>query len=418
VRPTAAPDERRLQQPVINGTDDRREVYELDSAPLRALVNESVAALMWSHRVRYTGSDSVALRGDSLGEQLNLCSDEPFAEQPSLAFCSASLIEGDLMLTAAHCFGATRAEAEDRCRRVNVVFEYELASNGELAAVDASDVYACRDVIAFEKAAFERDFVDVAIFRLDRSVGDRQRPAPLASSAPEVGDTLALAATGAGVPLKVEEGAEVTSVPEGAGFFVAATDSFAGGSGGALFSSSLELVGHQVRGASDWTSDGDCLRAAHSEQSQEQHQLVLRSLAALCASAWPSELCGVPSACGDGLCSGEETFESCEADCSAPRCGDGLCELSERTTCAADCDAFADVPPSWTGDPKSYVLEPARQAWSRSAEISAGCSMSRSRASGGVSSWSWLWLVAMGSPRVVRTRSTRRRHGSPCRAAS
>jgi hypothetical protein len=43
--------------------------------------------------------------------------------------------------------------------------------------------------------------------------------------------------------------------------------------------------------------------------------------------------------CGDGMCSGDETPHSCQADCgSCVQCGDGLCDPSEScSTCAADC---------------------------------------------------------------------------------
>jgi hypothetical protein len=387
----------RLEQPVISGTDDRREVYEVDSAPLRARVHDSVGALLWSHRVRYVGADSVALRGSSLAERLNLCEGERFAEQPSFAFCSAVLIDTDLVLTAGHCMGQTRSEAEDRCQRMTAVFGYELSGEGELAPPTASAVYACRRVVSYEKAELEQDLLDLAIFQLDRGVDDERQPAPLAPSQPEVGDTLTLAATGAGLPLKVEEGAEVTRVPDGAGYFVAATDSFVGGSGGALFSTSLELVGHQVRGAVDWTFDGDCLRAQHAERSEEEHQLVARSLAALCAGAWPTALCGLGPTCGDGLCSGDETRQSCGEDCPAPRCGDGLCEVSERMSCTPDCNAFADVPASWVDDPKGYSVAPRPLT-----QKSAGCSLSKSRTSSGLA-----WLLGLGLVAARRRRGAR-----------
>lgn len=44
-----------------------------------------------------------------------------------------------------------------------------------------------------------------------------------------------------------------------------------------------------------------------------------------------------PAVCGDGVCSGAETSESCAGDCPA-RCGDGVCDTGENMcVCESDC---------------------------------------------------------------------------------
>jgi hypothetical protein len=55
---------------------------------------------------------------------------------------------------------------------------------------------------------------------------------------------------------------------------------------------------------------------------------------------------GGGSDCGDGVCDGNESCSSCEADCGAcpPVCGDGVCESPETCVdCEADCGACPPV---------------------------------------------------------------------------
>ncbi|MFT3696958.1 MAG: hypothetical protein QM831_27700 [Kofleriaceae bacterium] len=47
--------------------------------------------------------------------------------------------------------------------------------------------------------------------------------------------------------------------------------------------------------------------------------------------------------CGDGVCEGDETVDSCAADCA--RCGDLVCsEGEDHTSCPVDCKAGCDGP--------------------------------------------------------------------------
>src|SRR5262245_61927538 len=86
-----------LTAPIINGSDDRQELSTLTPASDRDAVERSVAALMWMHRIDY--AEPSALRAVSLAEGLGVCEDERFAEQPTAAFCSGTLLDDDLLLT-------------------------------------------------------------------------------------------------------------------------------------------------------------------------------------------------------------------------------------------------------------------------------------------------------------------------------
>jgi hypothetical protein len=211
-------------------------------------------------------------------------------------------------------------------------------------------------VVHREEATTDENFVDLAIIQLDRPATPTRQPIALSLNRPLVGDTILAAAHGAGLPLKVESNASIATIAEEANFFVAATDSFGGGSGGGLFNTELELVGYQVRGLSDWAIDGGCIRAAEGDEPSEEHQLAAISIAALCDGGWPStRLCDTPPTCGDDICSGTENFTNCVADCNPPSCGDGLCELSEHFSCAEDCSSFSQVPTDWAQDPQQYL---------------------------------------------------------------
>ncbi len=339
---------------VIYGEDDRQEVYELSPPDWQTTLTGAMAALMWAHRIAYVNEGSVLLRANSLGDSRKLCDGERFTKQPAAAFCTATLIDDDLVLTAGHCFGSDPAE-EELCQRVLVVFDYYMMSDGSLALGSDKSVYACRKVVLHRKIVTDDNLIDFAIIQLDRAATPQRKPVEVSIDRPLAGDWILEASFGAGLPLKVEPNASIVRIPEEANFFVAGTDSFGGGSGGGLFDDGLKLVGHQVRGLPDWTLDHDCFRPAKGAEPREEHQLIATPIAALCDSGWPSKrLCHVPSACGDGVCSGTENGTNCGSDCKQPTCGDGLCEFSEHFGCPLDCDAFSRVPAEWDGDPADY----------------------------------------------------------------
>jgi hypothetical protein len=384
---------------VLNGKDDRRELYELERREDREVLARGVAALMWAHRV--DPSEPGELRAISAGEALQLCADEPFAQQPSAAFCSATLIDDDLVLTAGHCLGTTPEAASTRCQRVSVVFGYHYSAPGQLGLGAADDVYACRRVVYLARADTELGFSDVAILQLDRRVDTLRAPVGLATKALREGDALVAAAHGGGLPLKLDSGGNVVEVSSNADYFVASTDSLAGGSGGPLFGAGLSLVGFQGRGELDWEFSGDCFRSRHSDEPSEQHLLIAPAIRGLCESGWPSErLCGRATECGDGACTGSESSPSCAADCPAPRCGDSLCERSERSQCAADCGAYLGVPAQWMEDPA--IFPAPESAPGENVASSGGCQIQGARAS--AAPW-WLACSLLFAALRVRGRS-------------
>lgn len=384
---------RSVGQSVIVGEDDRLDVFELDDEALANHVTQSVAAVMYAQNVRL-GGGSAEVVAPTLGEALDLCDSEPFREQPSAARCSGTLIDDDLLLTAGHCLGYTDEEtARLVCAQLRIVFDYYLASAGAEPLIEPDDVFSCKSVVVYQKEAGNPDAADFAVVQLDRPATPERLAVSVQSARPEVGDLLTAATHGAGLPLKVQLGVGITEVDDGQ-FLTAETDSFAGGSGGALFDRELSLVAIQARGLADWQYVEGCGRAVRVEQTSEQHQFAVSAVEAVCDAGWPSpRLCGTEPRCGDTICS---PGEACPSDCPKADCGDALCERREYDTCAADCNLFDDVPADWEQLPATYQSpesdseseDPARET------DGSGCRFARTPASAPTPPLTWL-LIAL-----------------------
>jgi len=391
------------RESVLNGGDDRKEVFELDEVT-RSSVTSSSAALLYLNRLSWGPADAVSLNAVSAGVALGLCDDEPFANEPLAAFCSTVLIDDDLVLTAAHCVGRDAASATQVCQRLQVVFGFELFAPNSEPELHGDQVFGCRRVVTVGEAP-----ADYAVLQLDRPVAAPLAAARFATESVELGDRLVVSSYGEGLPLKVELQAQVTGTSLGADSFVLASDTFAGSSGGGLFTTSLDLIGLFVSGASDWLQVNGCKRALRSVSPAEQGQPVAGVQDAICATGWRSErLCASQSDCSHAACSA-----ACPGNCPPPRCGDALCERSERQSCARDCSPYANVPSSWLGDPALYRAprEPEPSS-SRVLSPGGGCALSDR----GQRNTHW-WLLGLVIP-ILRRPFKGRRGGSAFLARS
>jgi hypothetical protein len=297
----------------------------------------------------------------TLGQRHNLCADQRFRTQPTAASCSGTLIDDDLVLTAGHCI-----ENLSDCAGHFFVFDYLFESEGSMPSLDRDDVYRCVDLIV----SGARDIpgaLDLAIVQLDRPVVGRTPASfaplgglPLAppadDSEPEppreplaLGEALLMAGFPSGIPLKLDSGGRVANPRTNIGnFFVASVDAFRGNSGSGVYDASLRLVGVLTDGATDYRNVGSCqvVSVLPVTQAEEGVHYAHHAVQALCARGFPSaRLCGtVAPACGDGFCSGDETSESCAADC------DELFAVPDMWTCnpswwdaGDDCDCDCGV---------------------------------------------------------------------------
>src|SRR5437016_2518171 len=105
-----------LREAAVYGADDRVDVFEHPDPQVRALALESTAAMVYQQRVTPESDGELRLTTVPLASQLPICDDQRFALQPTLAECSAVLVDRDLVLTAGHCLGDSVENARTRCR--------------------------------------------------------------------------------------------------------------------------------------------------------------------------------------------------------------------------------------------------------------------------------------------------------------
>ncbi|OGR57421.1 MAG: hypothetical protein A2X36_09200 [Elusimicrobia bacterium GWA2_69_24] len=245
---------------VIYGDDNRVDYYQIPTPYLKGLADSTVG-LFEGGNVRIDPSGKVAnLTTESYGDSYNLCSDEPFRDQFSGAFCSGSLVAPDIIMTAGHC---VRTEAA--CQGTKFVFGFGVTQKGvNPDSVAASEVYGCTKIIAREE---EGEGADFALVKLDRPVKNHKVLAINRAGTPAKGTPLFVIGHPAGLPTKLAGGAWVRD-PSPSGYFVANLDTYGGNSGSAVFNAtSGKVEGILVRGENDfvWDSARSCRKSNQCE---------------------------------------------------------------------------------------------------------------------------------------------------------
>jgi len=287
-----------LDNAIVYGSDDRKEYFEVTDPAARALMSESLVAIVPRAWITNTPAGPL-LTAPSWGDAGGLCPDEPFADEPAAALCSGVLLDWDLVLTAGHCL---RQLALDD---LAVVFHYHYDSPGELAFSNADVVEPLEILSEKLDPAGNVPRLDYAWLRLKTPVSPRREPASVRVTARpmEVGAPIISVSTGGGTPMKLDSGGRVRD-PRSASldYFIADTDTVKGSSGGAAFDEELALAGILVRGAPDLVStDEGCQVTRHEADGQlaaEQFTYAAAAVAELCSEdESASSLCR--GDCGD-----------------------------------------------------------------------------------------------------------------------
>ncbi len=313
--PADVPDEplSSFQAPVIYGDDDRVDVYACPDAAWRDRAMLSAVALVQKSKVNLSNPNNVVLAGSTLQQSKNLCPGQAFADQKTAAFCSGTLIDDDLVLTAGHCITTKKA-----CLATSFVFRYAMDSATQPATITSADVFGCSGIVS----RVQTSTVDYAVIRLDRKATPRFAPAPLnlAHAAVGLADPQVVIGVPSGLPLKIADGAVVRD-PRAAtlDYFVGNPDTFGGNSGSGVYDATTgQLEGILVRGETDYVYDAAarCYRVNVCPADGcggEDSTYAFRAIEAVCATAPTARLC--PPVCGDGKCSTGESYATCPVDC-------------------------------------------------------------------------------------------------------
>lgn len=236
---------------VIYGTDDRADVYQVDRAELRELADSTVALIPNTNMRLVNGMFTIT--ASSFGDEMSLCKDEPYYDQPLAANCSGSLVGEDLIATAGHC-----VTSNSDCKKYSFVFGFRMQdAKTAPMSISSDDVYACKEIVSREYSSRQ----DYALVRLDRAVRGH-RVLTLAQTPAQPGDEIFVIGHPVGLPTKIAGGAAVRT--QSGEYFTANLDTYGGNSGSAVFNArTLEVVGILVRGAQDFAYDrqNQCTRS-------------------------------------------------------------------------------------------------------------------------------------------------------------
>ena len=242
------------QDKVIYGQDDRLDLYQVTDS-MKLTLADSTVALMEAGNLSMSGG-KVRISSGKYGEEMGLCSDEPFYDQPSAAFCSGSLVGEDLLITAGHC-----VTSQSDCMGTKFVFNFNVKAEGRFPSeVDASDVVGCKKLIKREQIGTGADY---AVIQLDRKITNHKPLAINRANDLKNGDSIGVIGHPSGLPTKVAFGASVVrNAAASSGHFVANLDTYGGNSGSAVFNEKTgKIEGILVRGETDFVYANGCRRS-------------------------------------------------------------------------------------------------------------------------------------------------------------
>lgn len=244
-------------RPLLSEQDDRKETYETEFPWMRSLAEYGTAALVdqsyvttatlngWSYTTLQEGSQT-------LGQLLNLCPGERFADQRVTSFCTGTLIDNDLVLTSGSCLTGAHT-----CANTRFVFNHYNTAPGEHALV-MNTVYSCAEVVVQQNGDPNLGEPNFAVVRLNSRVVPVFQPVPLrtARGPLDPGQHVKLVGHPYGIPAKIDAQGNVVNNALRPNYFLASLDTFAGEYGGGVYESDHYtlagiLTGHVLRAGSD-----------------------------------------------------------------------------------------------------------------------------------------------------------------------
>ncbi len=236
---------------VIYGDDNRVDVYESTNSDFVELSKATAAMISTSKMKLNRSTNSYNIKAGKLGDRLNACKGERFAEQPSAANCSGFLVGDKYLVTAGHCI-----EDMSDCKASNWVFNYKMNNSTEANMdIKAENVFSCKKIISRELSRYNKN--DYALIELDRAAAHITPVKFRTSGKIQKNEKLVVIGHPSGLPTKIADGAYVKSLS--GKYFSANLDTYGGNSGSAVFNVATgEVEGILVRGATDYVSRGGC----------------------------------------------------------------------------------------------------------------------------------------------------------------
>ncbi|MDX2117052.1 MAG: proprotein convertase P-domain-containing protein [Planctomycetota bacterium] len=239
--------------PVIYGTDDRREPYEV-SDPIQLQLAQACVLVVSTSELSNNGNGTYTLITDPWVTQggSNVCATEPYRGQLTAGFCSGFLVGPDIITTAGHCVSTSNIGS--------VAFIFDFQQQGPGVAPNTTTIPA--DNVYFGTAVINRvqsGDLDHCVLRVDRPVVGRTPVQIRRSGSVSVNDPLVMVGHPVALPKKVEAGAVVKDANGTVNFFMANTDSYGGNSGSMVANRLTGVVeGILVRGNSDFVTTTGC----------------------------------------------------------------------------------------------------------------------------------------------------------------
>lgn len=242
---------------VVYGTDDRLDVFQ-EANPARLAQAASTCALISNDLLTDNGDGTftIFLSAYTQGGFL-ACEDEPFASQPTAAFCSGFMVGNDLIATAGHCINGTADLAN-----FSFIFGFNMVnSTTPVVQVNTNQVYSGTQLLSWEPGGD----LDHALVRVDRNINAPGSAVLPVRTTGSIALTELVGVTGhpSGLPMKIAFGASTrVRANSDPAYFEANIDALPGNSGSPVFNQVTGLVeGILVRGpATTFFLDNLCFR--------------------------------------------------------------------------------------------------------------------------------------------------------------
>ena len=236
----------------IWGKDDRIDFFQITETQIKENAN-CVAAICLKMDLNRTNNGFFLLRVKNYGTVFNLCSPEPFRNQPIAAgrLCTGFLVKNDVIATAGHCTD------ESSVAELRIVFGFHMLNPfTPVTRVPYMNIYKGAKIIhrVYDPKGKGPDW---ELIKLDRKV--EGHPLVKLSEKPIVLDQpVYILGHPCGLPLKYSSGAQVRGITDTC--FTADLNVYCGNSGSPVFDCKThEVIGIVVRGDTQdfrWTGKG------------------------------------------------------------------------------------------------------------------------------------------------------------------